>query len=114
MTNIRLLRLPDGRLSGFEVTGHAGAGAYGEDIVCAAVSFLATTCANALESVAAAEPETEMREGFLRAAVAPGKLDIKAETILETFRRGALDLVEAYPRHTRLQAAGNEKERKPC
>ncbi|HSK68274.1 MAG TPA: ribosomal-processing cysteine protease Prp [Candidatus Limnocylindria bacterium] len=114
MTRIRLLALPDGRLCGFEVTGHAGAGAYGQDIVCAAVSFLATTCANALEGVAGAKPEAEAREGCLRAVVAGENLNVKAQAILETFRQGALDLVKNYPRHVRLQMAHHQKERKPC
>lgn len=114
MTHIRLLALPDGRLRGFEVTGHAGAGPHGEDIVCAAISFLATTCANALESVAKAGPQTESREGYLKALVPEDSLNDQAETILETFRQGAKDLADMYPRHVRLQTAHSEKERKPC
>ena len=38
----------DGLLSGFSVTGHAGAGEYGQDIVCAAVSSATYMTANDL------------------------------------------------------------------
>ena len=42
----------DGLLAGFECRGHAGYAPAGEDIVCAAVSVLTTTCVNAMETVA--------------------------------------------------------------
>lgn len=45
MINIKML--PDG----VEIRGHAGAGDYGHDLVCAAVSTLLLTLTEALESV---------------------------------------------------------------
>ena len=97
MTRIRLTGR-QGTLLGFEVSGHAGAGVEGNDIVCAAISFLAITCANALESVAGQAPKTTQAEGYLKAEL-PGKPNQAATTILMTFSQGAADLAQAYPAH---------------
>jgi uncharacterized protein YsxB (DUF464 family) len=102
MTIIRLLAAPDGNLTGFEVSGHAGAGTEGNDLVCAAVSFLATTCANALESVANKKTFVRQREGCLRVTLKDSNLSPEASVILKTFSQGAKDLQQAYPAHVRL------------
>ena len=41
MIKISVMRQDDEKIIGLSVEGHAGAGAYGQDIVCAAVSALA-------------------------------------------------------------------------
>ena len=41
MIKISVMRQDDDKIIGLSVEGHAGAGAYGQDIVCAAVSALA-------------------------------------------------------------------------
>ena len=100
MTRIRMLGQA-GNYTGFEVSGHAGAGSKGNDLVCAAISFLATTCANALNSVAGAQVKATQEEGYLKAEVpAPGNEQV--QTILSTFYQGARDLEAAHPRHVKL------------
>ena len=101
MTEIRLLYADD-RLRGFQISGHAGAGTQGNDLVCAAVSFLATTCANALESVAGVKPDIRQREAFLHVEVKKEALSAQAASILATFLQGARDLAETYPKHVKL------------
>ncbi len=101
MTVIRMLK-EHGTITGFEVEGHAGAGTYGNDIVCAAISFLATTCANALEEVAAIKVKAEQADAYLIAQADKKDLNPAAEVILQTFLRGAKDLLEAYPEHVSL------------
>ena len=55
MTTVQVRR--DGLgVCGLTVEGHAGYAKSGSDIVCAAASVLITTCANALQSVAAISP----------------------------------------------------------
>lgn len=113
MTTIRL-HYAQGTLVGFEAKGHSGAGEAGHDLVCAAVSFLATTCANALESVAGERPRVKVADGYLEAI-----LDLQhspqAATILKTFRQGALDLRESYPSNVRLiDQASREERYKSC
>ena len=101
MTRIRLLGSP-GNLKGFEVSGHAGAGTEGNDLVCAAISFLATTAVNALETVAGTKPQVRQKDDYLSALLASGQANQAAGTILAVFRQGAQDLAEAYPKHVQL------------
>ncbi|MGI6726250.1 MAG: ribosomal-processing cysteine protease Prp [Christensenellales bacterium] len=97
MTYIRLLGR-QGTCQGFEVSGHTGAGNEGNDLVCAAISFLATTCVNALETVADTKPGLTLAEGYLK-AVLSGLPNDRAITILKTFSQGAMDLAQTYPGH---------------
>lgn len=102
MTHIRLTRDTKGHLVGYEVKGHTGAGESGFDLVCAAVSFLATTCANALESVASEKTEVKVQDGYMKVALTNTPPSLKATVILETFLQGANDLQDAYPEFVRL------------
>ncbi|MGI6670774.1 MAG: ribosomal-processing cysteine protease Prp [Christensenellales bacterium] len=103
MIFIRLTPTPDGQsLSGFEVKGHAGFAPHGQDIVCAAVSFLATTCTNALESIAGIAPKVRQKDGFLAVHVRPEELNDQAATIFQVFSQGMRDLMDAYPDHVTL------------
>ncbi len=101
MTAIRLLKEQE-TLTGFEVKGHAGAGTYGNDLVCAAISFLATTCVNALEEVAGVKVEVKQKDAYMKAEVKPENTNPESQVILATFLRGARDLLEAYPQHVSL------------
>lgn len=49
-------RNDSGRIKTFELTGHADAGEYGSDIVCAAVSALAINTINGIEALAGVKP----------------------------------------------------------
>lgn len=102
MTTIRLLYDTDGCLNGYDVSGHAGAGSEGNDLVCAAVSFLAVTCANALETVAAVKPQVYQADGKLTVTLQENERTHEALVILETFRQGGKDLIDAYPNNVRL------------
>ena len=64
MIRIRVTRKA-GEIVSLVCQGHAGYAEEGRDIVCAAVSVLAFTCANALESVAGVQPKVEEKDGFL-------------------------------------------------
>ena len=102
MTTIRLLHNTEGQIRGYDVSGHAGAGTEGNDLVCAAISFLATTCANALETVAAVKPQVRQAGGKLTVTIPEKELTHEALVILDTFRQGAKDLADAYPKNVRL------------
>lgn len=45
-----------GSIVSFTLTGHAGAGEYGEDIVCSAVSALSISAVNGIEALTGFEP----------------------------------------------------------
>ena len=83
-------------VTGFECVGHAGFAEAGSDIVCAAVSILTTTCANALETVAGLKPLVKAAPGKMILARPDGS-GHDAQVILKTMRQGLRDLREAYP-----------------
>lgn len=56
MIRADFLSLPDGRLLGFRLCGHAGWGEEGTDIVCAAVSSAAYLVANTATDVLGVTP----------------------------------------------------------
>lgn len=82
--------------------GHAGYADEGKDIVCAAVSILAYTCANALESVAGEKPETSEKDGFLSISL-PNGGGHDAQIIFQTVIQGLQDLMDAYPSYLQLK-----------
>ncbi len=91
---------------GFEVSGHAGFANSGKDIVCAAASILATTCVNALETVAKVVCQVDLSDGYLKAFLPQGlppEKDHDAQVILQTFLQGIGDLVESYPQYITLK-----------
>ncbi len=89
-------------LIGFECNGHAGFRRAGRDIVCAGVSALTITCANALESVAHVQPECSMEDGHLTVFLPQESRTPEAEIILLTLRQGMQDLKETYPKYVTL------------
>ncbi|MHC1785651.1 MAG: ribosomal-processing cysteine protease Prp [Christensenellales bacterium] len=100
MSRVLLLRNAGGDITGFEVRGHAGFAEAGRDIVCAALSFLCTTCANALESVAGAKPRVRQSEALLQVHLTP--LNPAASIVFRVFEQGVKDLREAYPEYIDL------------
>ena len=95
------LHAQGGCITGFEVTGHAGFAQAGNDIVCAAVSILTTTAANALEAVAGVKPMVKASSGKMILALPAGS-GHDAQVILQSMRQGLRDLAEAYPRYILL------------
>ncbi len=88
-------------LSGFECTGHAGYAEEGSDIVCAAVSILTTTCANALETVAGVKPLVKATAGRMILAL-PANAGRDAQVIMKTLRQGMRDLAQEYSQYLQL------------
>ena len=88
-------------LTGFECKGHAGYAQSGQDIVCAAVSVLTTTCVNALESVANVKTHTEVKEGLLKAHL-PENAGHDAQVILLSMAQGLRDIADNYPQYLQL------------
>ena len=87
---------------GFECKGHAGYAKAGRDIVCAGASILTIACANALESVAHANPECTMEDGELTVLLPQSDRSHDTDVILMTLMQGMRDLKEAYPKYVTL------------
>lgn len=116
MTHIRLYQSPGGRLSGFSVIGHSGSAPSGEDIVCAGISALAITAANALETVGGISARLHSGDGFLSVRL-PGGLSSRqafiAQVILRTAQQGFFDIHAAHPHYVRISGI-NQREVQPC
>lgn len=92
------------RITGFELTGHAGYGVEGEDIVCAAVSVLTISTVNSLEQLAKVELDIDERPlegGYLRVEL---KTDNDgAQLLLASLRLSLVDIAQQYRKYIRFK-----------
>lgn len=92
----------DHELVSFEMTGHAGFGEYGEDIVCAGVSALAITTVNSIEKLAGYQPIVDVDEvegGYLYFEVVRDVTKVQAHTtqiLLNSLLLGLEDIQSEY------------------
>ncbi|MDQ0223506.1 ribosomal-processing cysteine protease Prp [Streptococcus moroccensis] len=98
MIQAQFTRQYDGKLQHVQISGHAGSGPYGYDIVCAAVSTLSINFINALTELCQIEPQVEINEidgGFLTVTL-PRHLDDptseKVQLLFEAFLLGMTNL----------------------
>lgn len=96
------------------ISGHANYNAYGEDIVCAAVSILGITALNSLVEVCGLD-ENEIS---YKIDGEKGYLDVKlpdiqdesllknTQIVLNTFLVGMKSLIESYPKYITLEYRG--------
>ncbi|MDI6812892.1 MAG: ribosomal-processing cysteine protease Prp [Desulfitobacteriaceae bacterium] len=86
------------RIRGFELSGHAGFGEDGQDIVCAGVSALSIAAANGLEYFLNVPPMAKDDEGFLTCRIELASLEEldNAQWILRTLLLGVESIQDAY------------------
>ena len=104
----------EGSITALEVTGHAGYAQKGQDIVCAAVSCLTTTCINALEAVAKVKPVVRQDEqAAIVSVLLPDKLSPPqshdAQIVLQTALQGFRDIAGEYPKYFDLTIIDGRK-----
>lgn len=105
MINVILYR-KDGKICGFELTGHAGYAKCGEDIVCSAVSVLALNTVNAIEQFTDIPFRCEADEkkgGFLK-VIFPleGMADHDTQLLLKTLEMGLSAIEKEYNQYLTL------------
>lgn len=104
MINV-LITSTNGNYFYFKVTGHANFGKCGQDILCAAVSALATTTVNALEAIAGVKPETRTKDGLMECLL-PRENNVESQKainiIVGTFLVGIEGMSQQYPKHLKL------------
>lgn len=90
----------DGRLCAFEVSGHAGLGAKGQDVLCAGVSAIAETLAGAITDLLESGT-AERKEGWMRIVIdSPGPdSELLAGAALLAIRR----LMTEHPERIRIE-----------
>ncbi|MGV3010011.1 ribosomal-processing cysteine protease Prp [Streptococcus thoraltensis] len=87
------------RLVSVELTGHAGSGEFGYDIVCAAVSTLSINLVNSLEVLTDCTADVTMDEidgGYMKIALSDltDLKDEKVQLLFESFLLGMTNLAE--------------------
>ena len=98
------VRREGGRVTALSAQGHAGDAAAGENIVCAAVSSLMTTAANALESIAGVVPDVRKDDpkALLHITLPEACESRDAQIILRTVLQGLTDISQEYPKLVRI------------
>lgn len=96
------------RITSFTLSGHAEAGPYGYDLVCAAVSALSIGAINAVYQLCNVELPIETGEegGFLRCEVPDGLLketDEKVQLLLEGMLVSLNSIAQEYGEHITIQ-----------
>ena len=90
-------------IAGFQISGHAGYAPSGQDIVCAAASFLTITVINSLEVQLGVEGIVKSQDGFLYYRLPVDLQQDTAQIILQTLVIGFQNLKEEYPKYISIQ-----------
>ena len=93
-------RMREDSLTGFTVSGHAGVGSAGRDIVCAAVSSAVYMAANTVTDVLHCPADITVGDGLLSLDI-PGDA-AAAQAILSGLRLHLQALHDQYPRRVQL------------
>lgn len=97
----------NGVISGFELKGHAGAGEYGHDIVCSAVSVLAINTVNSLERLADIKPDVlsdDENGGFLQVKIKDDQTQLpNVQLLLQSFELGMRDVANSYGKYIKIK-----------
>ena len=102
-------------LTGCRLKGHSGWAEAGQDIVCAGVSILASSCVNTLENVYGIVPrinEEDAGKGILDfdlPAMTEEKNE-KAQTVMSVLKQGLNDLSAEYPQNVTLSIKERRKQ----
>ena len=100
MVHVTVIR-EQGTPVGFELTGHADQGAYGEDIVCAGISAITETALLGITDVLKLDAAWTREEGHLGCVLSretAGKDLEKAAVVFNTMIAGLTSLQRAYPK----------------
>ena len=101
MTHIDVKRNAEGHIVECYFRGHAEAGPYGEDIVCAAISMLSQTSLLGLHEVAQQSMEYRIEDGELDILLSE-PITERGQTILETMLLGIKNVADQYSDFVRV------------
>ena len=101
MTHIDVKRNVEGHIVECHFRGHAEAGPYGEDIVCAAISMLSQTSLLGLHEIAQQSMEYRIEDGELDILLSE-PITERGQTILETMLLGIKNVADQYSDFVRV------------
>lgn len=94
-------------LLGFDMQGHAGAGEYGFDIVCSAVSVLSINTINSLEQLLHVKPHIvsdEENGGLLKVTLDDEDLlNSQVKLLMDSFKLGLTDIEKNYGEYIKIK-----------
>ena len=88
--------------TGFDLSGHAGYGISGEDIVCASVSSAAYMVANTITEIMGVEADITVDENGAMSLKVSGEDANRTEDILLGFRLHISELSKQYPKNVTI------------
>lgn len=91
----------ENRMLSLNVYGHAGAGEYGKDIICASASVLVYTLANNLNNIVDDDSVEEDGHAFIRC-----KANVRNMNAFKVIQVGFELLAEQYPQNVELKKFG--------
>lgn len=108
MIKVKVVRNHDNTIQTFEMSGHAEAGPYGQDIVCAGVSAVSFGTVNAIDTLCNVRLEVEQNDdgGFLRCTVPTGldqESKEKVQLLLEAMVVSLNSIAEAYDKYITIR-----------
>ena len=101
MIRIEIFQNRDGKISGYEVTGHSGTANRGEDIVCAGVSALAQSALWGIGEYLHREVDYEVASGKLSMRL-KGVPDDLTEAVLQPMLYGMREIEKLSPKAVRI------------
>lgn len=101
MTTAKFL-FSDDTIVSFELSGHSGAGEYGTDIVCSAVSSAVYMAANTIIEIMKISPETVVRNGYLKLEMNLSDAR-KSKVITDGLYLHLSELQSQYPNNLKLE-----------
>ena len=101
MIKIEIFKNRDGKISGYEVTGHSGTAARGEDIICAGVSALAQSALWGIGEHLHREVDYEVASGKLSMRL-KGVPDDLTEAVLQPMLYGMREIEKLSPKAVRI------------
>jgi len=96
-----IFTVSDGYIQGFDVSGHAGYGEEGEDILCASVSSAVLMAANAITEIQHLQADITEHDGFLSLKLSPDEAS-SAEVILNGLLLHLNALSQEYPQFIKV------------
>ena len=95
MITVKVFVDSNGRYRGFHVEGHSGYGAYGEDILCAAVSVLTQNTVNSIEALTEDSMTCSVSDGCLDCRL-PESAGTESQLLMNAMMLGLESIEESY------------------
>lgn len=96
-----------GAVSGLRVSGHAGMGSPGTDILCAAVSVLAENLGFGLRTLLNIEPAIDAREGYYEIRLDRSDITRQTDLLFASALLGLKNLAGQYPQRIKFVEEGD-------